>query len=277
MSRHLPFSYRCGRCGRCCADMRIQLNPYEVARLAHGQGLSTTDFLARSTHSGVWLKAGPDGGCVFLGEAGCAAHPDRPLVCRLYPLGRHRTSRGGERFACLLPRPGSTGAYGPDGTIEDHLAANDATTFLEEADAWLALFSRAWSLFETLLGVDPLLAVLASDIRLLVLDGHAPPRSRLLDPDVLANSLCVARGLSPPKTPEEKTRLHREAVDQWLSGMGRTRDGGHERAETLARLVAGLGMGLGVNLSGLFQHVSDEEPPGAMEMDEALRLGADFL
>ncbi|MES9994567.1 YkgJ family cysteine cluster protein [Desulfovibrio aminophilus] len=277
MSRHLPFSYRCGRCGRCCADMRIQLNPYEVARLARGQGLSTTDFLTRRTSSGVWLKAGPDGGCVFLGEAGCAAHPDRPLVCRLYPLARHRTTTGGERFACLLPRPGSTGAYGPDGMIEDYLAANDAATFLEEADAWLALFSRAWGLFETLLGVDPLLAALASDIRLLVLDGHAPPRSRLLDPDVLANGLCAARGLPLPKAPEEKTRLHREAVDQWLNGAGRARDGGHERAETLARLVAGLGMGLGVNLPGLFQHVSDEEPPGAMEMDEALRLGADFL
>lgn len=277
MSRHLPFSYRCGRCGRCCEDMRIQVNPYETARLARGLGLSTSDFLARCTRSGVWLKAKSGGACVFLTGDGCSVHRDRPLVCRLYPLARHRNSSGGERFACLLPRPGSTGTHGLDGEIEDYLAANGAAPFLEQADAWLALFSRAWSLFEALLGVDPLLAALASDIRLLALDGHAPPRSRLLDPDLVAGEQCAARGLPRPESPEETARLHREAVDLWLEGPGRARSRGHERAESLARLVAGLGTGLGVNMTSLFQHVSDEDPPGAVEMDEALRLGADFL
>ena len=28
------FSYRCTRCNSCCVDKRIQVNPYEIARLA---------------------------------------------------------------------------------------------------------------------------------------------------------------------------------------------------------------------------------------------------
>lgn len=273
MSRQIPFSYRCGRCGSCCTDMRIQVNPYEVCRLARRQGLTTTHFLARHTVSGVRLAARPDLACGFLSAAGCAAHPDRPLVCRLYPLARHVNTNGRERFACLLPRPGSSGGYAGEGSVEDYLEANGAGPFLAEADAWLALFSRVLTLFQALLADHSLLAALASDIRLDLLQDRPPPESPLLDTDRFAGAFCAARNLILPADPGEKSRLHREALEEWLAAL---RPGQEGFAESLARLVAALGMGLGVNVAALLQDAA-EEPPGASELDEALRLGAEIL
>jgi Fe-S-cluster containining protein len=89
------FSYEYKRCLRCCTGKRIRVNPYEVFRLARHLGTSTTDFLARYTiEGGTELARTGDERCVLLGESGCSVHPDRPLVCRLYPLGRH--VKGGE-------------------------------------------------------------------------------------------------------------------------------------------------------------------------------------
>jgi len=273
MSRRIPFSYRCLRCGRCCAEMRIQTNPYEICRLARRLGLTTTHVLARHTVSGVHLATRPDRVCCFLSVAGCAVHPDRPLVCRLYPLARHVNTRGQERFACLLPRPGSPGEFGLEGSVEGYLAANGAAPFLAEADAWLALFGRALSLFQALLADHSLLAALASDIRLELLQDRPPPGSPLLDTDRFLAPYCAEKGLVLPADPAEKSRLHREALEGWLAAL---RPGPDCFAEALARLVGALGVGLGVNVAALLQDAADE-PHGAAERDEALRLGAEFL
>jgi Fe-S-cluster containining protein len=97
--RDSPFSYDCHACRRCCHDKVIRLNPYEVARLAQNRGISTTVFLAQYTGAqGTVLKQVDHGACVFLTPEGCGVHADRPLVCRLYPLGRHVTSERGEDF-----------------------------------------------------------------------------------------------------------------------------------------------------------------------------------
>lgn len=273
MSRQIPFSYHCSRCGRCCVDMRIQVNPYEACRLARRLGLTTTHFLARHTVSGVHLATRPDRVCGFLSSAGCAVHPDRPLVCRLYPLARHVTTSGRERFACLLPRPGSPGEFGATGSVEDYLAANEAGPFLAEADAWLALFGRVHSLFQALLADHSLLAALASDIRLELLQDRPPPASPLLDTDRFAGEHCAALGRVLPADPAEKSLIHREALEHWLHGLHPQREAFDE---SLARLVGALGVSLGVNVAALLQDAA-ETPPGASERDEALRLGAEFL
>src|SRR5262245_22789218 len=99
-SRSTPFGYVCRRCSRCCSDKQIQINPYEVARLARAKGQSTSEFRAAWTEDGqgTVLREKEDGTCVFLGPRGCEVHRDRPLVCRLYPLGRIVRSDGSEHF-----------------------------------------------------------------------------------------------------------------------------------------------------------------------------------
>jgi Fe-S-cluster containining protein len=103
-TRDSAFSYTCHACSRCCHDKIIQLNPYEVARLAQNRGMSTTDFLARYTErNGTALRRVEEGACVFLTAQGCGVHADRPLVCRLYPLGRKVTPEGEESFREVTP------------------------------------------------------------------------------------------------------------------------------------------------------------------------------
>ena len=126
LSNDAPFSYACSGCGRCCRGTRIQLNPYEVARLARHKDESISDFRDRWTDDGVALRQAEDKACVFLGAGGCAVYGDRPLVCRLYPLGRHIDETGQVRYSRARGDPGPGGVFGEAGTIADFLTKQGA-------------------------------------------------------------------------------------------------------------------------------------------------------
>jgi Fe-S-cluster containining protein len=132
--RHEAFGYLCGRCLQCCHHKRIQLNPYEVARLARNRGLTTGEFRTAFTEDGAGLavRQTETGACVFLGSDGCTVHADRPLVCRLYPLGRHVDADGVESFSPADPHAG--GEFTGSGTIAEFLATQDAYPFMRAAD-----------------------------------------------------------------------------------------------------------------------------------------------
>jgi Fe-S-cluster containining protein len=142
--RESRYAYACSGCSRCCRDKVITVNPYEVARLARSQAMSTTQFLAEHT-SDVALNRRADATCVFLGEKGCTVHPDRPLVCRLYPLGRHLNAEGQETFAHLAPHPETAGHYSEDGTVQQWLDAQGAGAFIAATDAYLGVFHRLFT------------------------------------------------------------------------------------------------------------------------------------
>ncbi len=151
-----PFAFACSRCGHCCRHKRIQINPYEVARLARHLGLATSEFRARHTEDGegTALRQKPGGDCEFLGAEGCTVHADRPLVCRLYPLGRRIGSDSSESFRRLEPHPLSRGTFGTDGTVGAWLEAQDTAPFIRAADAYFEWLCRAEErLGET--GADP--------------------------------------------------------------------------------------------------------------------------
>jgi Fe-S-cluster containining protein len=141
MRRDSPFSFACARCGRCCHDQAIQLNGYEIARLARALGLCTSETIAKhTTNAGQFLRFGPDGACVFLRPEGCAVHVDRPLACRLYPLGREGDAGGEECFAPLERHPQCAGACGEEGRVGDYLdEGQGAAPFLAAFD----LYQRA--------------------------------------------------------------------------------------------------------------------------------------
>jgi len=75
-----------------------------------------------------------DDSCTFLGPEGCSVHADRPLACRLYPLGRIVSAEGEERFIHLTPHPETEGEYGDGGTIETYLESQDVELFLRASD-----------------------------------------------------------------------------------------------------------------------------------------------
>jgi len=147
LTRSSLFSYRCGFCSSCCRAKLIQVNPYEIAWLAAHLGISTTECIAEYL-DGVYLRRHEDGTCIFLNEKGCRVHAARPLVCRLYPLGRHVDASGAESFGHVPPMPQTLGAYGEHSTVQDWIAAQGAQPFIDAVDAYLDLFHRLFKMIE---------------------------------------------------------------------------------------------------------------------------------
>jgi Fe-S-cluster containining protein len=101
---------------RCCADINIFLTPYDVLRLKHRLGITSTEFLDK--HAVVpfskeikqpvpllRMRDDEDKACQFVGEQGCTVYEDRPWACRMYPLGMaapRDEDEQGERFYFLM-------------------------------------------------------------------------------------------------------------------------------------------------------------------------------
>jgi hypothetical protein len=142
-ARASAFSYRCRACSRCCYGKRIQVNPYELARLARGLDTTTTDVIARFTvDGGTALAVRGDRACVFLGPDGCTVHADRPLVCRLYPLGRIVQADGSETFVEHEPHPETDGVYGEDGTVGEYVDTQGVAPYIAASDRYFAVLTR---------------------------------------------------------------------------------------------------------------------------------------
>lgn len=148
-SRETPFSYRCNACSRCCHNKFIQVNPFEIARLASNLGIRPYEFISSYLRDeGPYLKAKPDGACIFLGPKGCKVHGDRPLVCRIYPLGRTVEADGSERYREVEPHPDTAGVYGRNGTIADFLKEQDTADYMLAVETYHVLVNDILSRIE---------------------------------------------------------------------------------------------------------------------------------
>jgi len=206
-----PFGYVCHRCSRCCYHKGIQVNPYEVARLARNRALTTSEFRAAWTADGAgsFLAQTESGACVFLGNEGCTVHPDRPLVCRLYPLARYKRSDGAEWFSHVEPHPESRGEFTHNGTIADFLATQDAHPFIQADDEYFFWLCAAQ---ESLDGVG---------------DGEAANTSAedqevardLLDMDAAIARHCAAAEVAEPRDIEARKALHLTILYQQLEAI----------------------------------------------------------
>jgi Fe-S-cluster containining protein len=222
-SRDTPFSYTCNACGRCCQHKGIQVNPYEVARLAANRGVDSATLIARYLRPDApQLRQHDDGFCIFFSaDGGCGVHPDRPLVCRLYPLGRVVDWEGGEHYRTLDPHPETEGVYGTDGRVADYIASQGAAPFMQAADAYYALVR---DLLTALAGADPDASppeAPGADVQQMGPAGTAAPGTvdpAWLDIDGNVAAYCAATGREVPDNPEDKMRLHIASVRAMLDG-----------------------------------------------------------
>jgi Fe-S-cluster containining protein len=113
LTDELPLT--CTRSGTCCHGKTVRLNPWELAHLAEAKGLAPRAFRDQFCDlGGIQLRFDGAPGWKQLPACsqyapglGCTVHAGRPLVCRLYPLGRQK--QGGEQsylyqgsdFPCL--------------------------------------------------------------------------------------------------------------------------------------------------------------------------------
>jgi Fe-S-cluster containining protein len=144
MASHEGWSYQCRRCGACCHGRTVHIVPYELIRIAAGLGVSTTAARERLLRpDGASLQHRAEGACVLYdAETGCSVYADRPMSCRVYPLGVELDGARVGRVFDARPEPRSAGEYGRDGTRLGYLAGQAIDPFLEGLDLYHRLFLR---------------------------------------------------------------------------------------------------------------------------------------
>jgi Fe-S-cluster containining protein len=230
LERRSAFSFSCRACGRCCTDKVIMAGPHEILGMSRLLGLSTTEFLARySDNGGTTLRFEADGRCVFVTPTGCRVHPRRPLVCRLYPLGRAIGETAEERFALFPRQAGCEAEFGTDGIIGDFLESQGATPYLEWARQYAELYRRMVVLLE---GLDVQAKVSlesrpggAAPAAGTTEEPHAEvsadrtPLSSWQDIDASLAEYCAEKGIAVPNGIDESIALHLRAIKEWMDDL----------------------------------------------------------
>jgi Fe-S-cluster containining protein len=194
--------------------------PHEVLGMSRVLGIGTTEFLSRYTdNGGTTLRSEADGRCVFRAPSGCRVHPRRPLVCRLYPLGRTTNERGEERFAVFPAQPDCEAVVGRDGTVETFLESQSVAPFLRWSRRYGELYRRMVGILERL---DVVGKVDAAAVSGSAGSGQEPDRAPLSswqDIDASLAEYCAAKGLAVPAEIDEAIALHLRAMEEWLDDL----------------------------------------------------------
>ena len=152
LSDKLPLT--CTRQGTCCYGKRVSLNPWELACLARAKEMTAVEFRDEYCEfGGIRLKfdnepnAGNQSACSqYHKEKGCLVHNGRPLVCRLFPLGRQKQGEEslyiyqGKEFPCLNECPGVLSL--PKVMVSDYIEGQGAEMFQAAQDGYLEVMQN---------------------------------------------------------------------------------------------------------------------------------------
>ncbi|NTW82155.1 MAG: YkgJ family cysteine cluster protein [Chlorobiaceae bacterium] len=209
------FSFSCNRCLQCCRAKKIQVNPYEIARIAGNFGISTTDCIQKYTvENGSFLKFDETDTCLFLGREGCTIHPDRPLVCRLYPLARHVNDREIEWFSEMERESECRGLCGTATTIQEYLDEQDTGDYIAAANRYLKLL---WEMMHVLekSGYSEDNPDNPDEKGTLA---NSPDENIVwTDMDAAVKKYCMEIRSVVPSSIEEKMRMHLDALLLWTN------------------------------------------------------------
>jgi hypothetical protein len=229
LDRESALSFSCRVCGRCCVGKVIMAGPHEILGMSRVLGIGTTEFLAcYADNGGTTLRSEEDGHCVFLTPTGCRVHPRRPLVCRLYPLGRTTDEMGEERFAVFPAQSDCEAEVGRDGTVETFLESQGVAPFLRWSRRYGELYRRMIGLLDRL-AVEgeldgPAADAPAPEAGITETPAVEPsadrsPLSSWQDVDASLAEYCSAHGSAVPKEIDEAIALHLRAMEEWLDDL----------------------------------------------------------
>lgn len=193
--------------------------------MARHLGISTTEFLAlHADNGGTTLRFGADGRCGFLTGSGCKVHPRRPLVCRLYPLGRATDGAGDEKFALFPKEEGCEAEFGTDGTIEGFLESQGVAPYIEWSVRYGQLYKRMLGLLERLdiqgkVSVEERPDAPPAETAVPEQVEDREPLSAWQDIDRSLAEYCAANGLAVPDGVDDAITLHLGAMKEWLDGL----------------------------------------------------------
>jgi Fe-S-cluster containining protein len=188
------------------------LNPYELLRLARDRGITVEELIRDYTEEGgtILKFEGPDSACVFLGPGGCTVHSARPLVCRLYPLGRYVPPEGGEGFAVHPGHPESAGVFAASSELQpsDTIGAYLDSQIVE---SHIAAAAKYFELYKVIRSLEPGEDQGSDDVA----EAEGPYGCHWLLADKIAESYCQEHGLPPPESAEEQMEAHIRALTAW--------------------------------------------------------------
>jgi Fe-S-cluster containining protein len=221
LKRDSPFSFKCQVCSACCHNKAIRVAPYEALRLARNLKITTTEVYRTYTEEGrIILRNKPDGSCIFLDSRGCDVHPDRPLVCRLFPLGQIIDSQGAAKYASMPLHPDCLGLFGTEGTVESYLELQGTPPYFRYDQVYSAAYKE---LIEKLSGVKSAAEVPGYPADLVAADSGAAPLGSLLSPwldiDASVVSYCRRKRRDKPESLGEIITLHIQALKEWIAGL----------------------------------------------------------
>jgi Fe-S-cluster containining protein len=221
LKKESPFSFKCQVCSACCSNKAIRVSPYEALRLSRNLGLSTTEFYQKCTEEGgIVLRNKADGSCLFLTSGGCGVHPDRPLVCRLFPLGQISDKEGRTRYSVMPFHPDCLGHLDTDGTVESYLESQGVELYLRYDAAYERTYKKMLKKLEEKKSAG---AAMDSPGEPGPPNAESPPRHGLLsiwlDIDKTIGMYCQKTGRAKPKNIGEAVSLHIEAVERWLDSL----------------------------------------------------------
>jgi len=182
-------------------------------------GIGTTDFLSLYTvPGGTTLRVDEENRCVFSTPSGCRVHARRPLVCRLYPLGR-KSGAGEELFAVFEPEPGCEAVGGREGTIETYLESQGVAPYFEWSRRYGDFFRRIVALLERLEDAGALEGAAEGEIPEEAEASVRPWFSAWQDIDASLAEYCAENGIAVPTDVEDAIALHLKAIEDWLDDL----------------------------------------------------------
>lgn len=211
-TRKSVFSYQCHACNKCCHGKGIQVNPYETMRLSSHLGITTTKFRNKYLNRQFLKHKQHSDACIFLGEKGCTVHKDRPLVCRLYPLGRLQMVDGEEVFIELTPYPGSLGEYGTMSTVDSYLKTQKVKPYLDAGQAYMKLIQK---MAKASLSESSTISKKQENNNILTKLNYT---DWILDPNPVIMKYCHWKNIGLALETEQKLKLHIEALKAWADG-----------------------------------------------------------
>jgi uncharacterized protein len=200
LKKESPFSFKCQVCSACCHNKAIRIAPYDAFRLARNLKTMTTEvYRVYTEEDGLTLRNKPDGSCIFLDSRGCGVHPDRPLVCRLFPLGQITDGSGVVRYASMPLHPDCLGLFYTEGTVGSYLESQGAVPYFR---------------------YDKVCSPLVRKIARKLSGPSAPslPFAPWLDVDASVASYCQLRKLEKPESHDDLMGLYIRAMEEWIAG-----------------------------------------------------------
>ena len=202
------FRFECDKGGQCCKNRfgnPIALSTYDIARLRRRLKMTSGEFLSKHT----FIVLGEDSHlplaflqfeeksegrnkCPFLRSYGCSVYDDRPLRCRLYPLGRAVDLQGVSYFFIMDAGDYCGVGKGKLYTVEEWIKNSGIEPYLKWSDRFIKLlFNLDLAKFKELeTGQKVKAAVIMYDIDLLMEETQGPgqPDKKYDDDETLSMS-----------------------------------------------------------------------------------------